>query len=83
MEALALLNEYKELNIFWHESDKYTLTSKRHIWSYIGVETKKNIICVMPELAYDNYIDIVNTKIIKNELYGLCTDHCSKFVLAL
>ena len=79
MEALALLNEYKELNIFWHESDKYTLTSKGHIWSYIGVETKKNIICVMPELAYYNYIEVIKTKIINNELYGVCTDYCKQF----
>ena len=80
MEALVLLNEYKELNIFWHESDKYTLTSKGYIWSYIGVETKKNIICVMPELAYYNYIEIVKTKIINNELYGVCTDYCCKII---
>ena len=33
----------------------------------------------MPELAYDNYIDIVNTKIINNKLYGVCTDHCKQF----
>ena len=79
MEALVLLNEYKELNIFWHESDKYTLTSKKYIWSYIGVETKKNIICVMPELAYYNYIEVIKTKIINNELYGVCTDYCKQF----
>ncbi len=67
--------------IFWHESDKYTLTSTKYIWSYIGVITTKNIIWVMPELAYDNYIDIVNTKIIQDELYGVCSDYCSNFKL--
>lgn len=79
MEALVFLNECKELNIFWHENDKYTLTSKNYIWSYIGVETKKNIICVMPELAFNNYTEVISNKIIKNELSGICTDYCVKF----
>ena len=25
-----------DLNYFWHESDKYTLTSHRYIWAYPG-----------------------------------------------
>jgi hypothetical protein len=78
LEALDFLNGYKELNIFWHETDQYTLTNKGYIWSYIGVKTTKNIICVMPELAYDNYIDVVNKKNIDNELYGVCSDYCYK-----
>ena len=80
MEALDFLQKYEQLNIFWHENDKYTLTSKKYIWSYIGVITTKNIICVMPELAYDNYIELVNRKIIQNKLYGVCTDYCNKFI---
>lgn len=79
IEALDLLYNYNELNIFWHENDKYTLTSKKYIWSYIGVPTTNNVICVMPELYYDNYVEIINNKIKQNELYGLCTDYCNKF----
>lgn len=80
IEALDFLHNYPELNIFWHESDKYTLTSKKYIWSYIGVNTTQNVICVMPELAYDNFIEIVNDKKQKKELYGICTDYCIKFI---
>jgi hypothetical protein len=32
----------------------------------------------MPELAYYNYIEVIKTKIINNELYGVCTDYCCK-----
>jgi hypothetical protein len=78
LEALNYLVNFKELNIFWHNNDEYTITSRGYIWSYIGMKTTSKIICVMPELAYDNYIDIVNTKIKNNELYGVCTDYCIK-----
>lgn len=75
IEALDFLHKYKELNIFWHESDQYTITSKGYIWSYIGVKTTKNVICVMPELFYDDYIDIIGRKNINHTLYGVCTDY--------
>jgi hypothetical protein len=32
----------------------------------------------MPELAYDDYIDVVNKKNINDELYGVCSDYCYK-----
>lgn len=81
LEALDYLYNFNELNIFWHENDRYTLTSKKYIWSYIGVNTTKNVICVMPELAYtdSNFIEIINNKIVNNNLYGICTDYCSYF----
>jgi hypothetical protein len=79
MEALVFLNEYKELNIFWHENDKYTLTSKNYIWSYIGVETNSKIVCVMPELIGKNYENIVMKKIKENSLFYLCTDYCINY----
>jgi len=80
LDALDYLHNFSELNIFWHENDKYTLTSKKNIWSYIGVNTTKKVICVMPELAFDtNFVEIMNNKIMNNNLYGICTDYCSYF----
>jgi hypothetical protein len=79
MEALDFLHKFPELNIFWHENDKYTITSKQYIWSYIGTDTTNNIICVMPEMAFPNFVDVVTDKILNNKLHGLCTDYCSTF----
>jgi hypothetical protein len=68
IEALDLLIKYKQLNIFWHNNDEYTITSKQFIWSYIGMKTTTNVICVMPELV-DNYtIDYQNC-------YAICSDY--------
>lgn len=80
MEALDFLHEYKELNLFWHESDQYTLTSKGYIWSYIGVKTTKNVICVMPELIDNNYENSVLTKFKNKDIFGVCSDYCIKYL---
>lgn len=80
MEALKFLINYKELNIFWHESDQYTLTSKGYIWSYIGVKTTNNIICVMPELIDNDYENNVINQFKNEDIFGVCTDNCSKYL---
>lgn len=68
IEALDYLINYKILNIFWHNNDEYTITSKGYIWSYIGMKTTKNIVCVMPELAVNYTID-------NNNCYAICSDY--------
>jgi hypothetical protein len=68
IEALETMLKIKTLNCFWHEKDKYTLTSKGFIWVYPGIKLTKNSICVMPE----------ETKYTKKELkkcYAICTDN--------
>jgi hypothetical protein len=50
---------------FWHQEDKYTLTSKGNIWVYTGEELLPNSICVMPENHH--YDDI-------SKCYGICSD---------
>jgi len=84
IEALDFLHSYPELNIFWHNNDDYTITSKNNIWSYIGVKTTKNIICVMPELSINNLEDFFNknnNNNNNNNYYGICTDYCN-FVMS-
>lgn len=80
MEALDFLHDYKELNLFWHETDQYTLTSKGYIWSYIGVKTTKNVICVMPELIDNNYDNNVLTKFKNKDIFGVCSDYCLRYL---
>ena len=37
------------LNFFWHQTDNYTLTSNRYIWTYPGQSLTQHSIMVMPE----------------------------------
>lgn len=62
-----LHNNNLECEYFWHENDKYTITSKRNIWTYMGSYCPKNSIALMPEL-FDEDIDYKNC-------YGICSDY--------
>ena len=58
-------------NYFWHQEDKYTLTSKGYIWTYPGESLDVNSICVMPETT----TPIKNLADLKNKNFaGICTD---------
>jgi len=71
VEALDFLSGMSiiDFHYFWHDNDKYTLTSKGMGWVLVGQIPFKNSIIVLPELVdyYCNYDRIVNTK-------GICTD---------
>lgn len=62
-----------DFHYFWHENDRYTLTSKGIGWVLVGQFPFKNSIVVLPESInyYDSYNGvydrILNTK-------GICTD---------
>jgi len=43
-----------DLNYFWHQEDKITLTSKKYIWVYPGNQPIKNSIAVLPEMFNDD-----------------------------
>lgn len=64
-EALDILIQIKELNIFWHENDKYTLTSHQYLWTYPGNTTTERSIIVMPE--WNNFL--------YDKGYGICSDY--------
>ncbi len=57
-------------NCFYHDKDKYTLTSKGFIWAYPGSEVGRDTILVMPELA-DYPLD--------NTVTGVCSDYISRY----
>jgi hypothetical protein len=54
-----------EYNYFWHESDKFTLTSKGFIWTYPGEQTSINSVIV--DLSPDAKQN--------NNCYGVCSDY--------
>ena len=51
---------------FWHEEDKYTITSKGYFWAYPGEAISEEAICVLPET--------------KNIIPGSCAGICSDFI---
>lgn len=73
-EALEKISSSSiEFNYFYHEHDRYTLTSKGIGWVLVDQKPFKNAIVVLPELMSfyntieEKYAIIMNTK-------GICTD---------
>jgi len=64
--ALFELLKYPEINVFWHETDKYTLTSHGFVWCYPGSKSIKNYntISVLPESVGQDVSDF----------HGICSD---------
>lgn len=61
----------RDINVFWHQEDHYTLTSKGFIWAYpnYDVPAGSKAIAVMPEWH--------NTDV-KN-FYGVCSDYIKQY----
>lgn len=70
IEALHYLIDYKNLNIFWHQNDDYTITSGGYIWCYPKQKTTNKSILLMPELN-----DFIIT-----ECFGVCTDYVKNLI---
>ena len=68
LEALTYFNDsLRSLNYFWHENDKFTLTSNGYIWTYPGQPvTTKSIIVDLEASDLAKYDNIP---------YGICTDY--------
>lgn len=64
LEFLSL-NKY-DYNYFWHQSDKFTLTSKGFIWTYPGEQTSDNsvIVDLSPDAKQNN-----------TDCYAICSDY--------
>ena len=63
LNAVEFLYNIKELNWFWHETDKLTLTSKGIPWCY-------------PNNFISNGITVLTDQNLPNKnLYGICTDY--------
>jgi len=72
IEALDNLIHFKNLNIFWHDNDNYTITSKGYIWAHPKSIMTENTIIVMPEHKNNEY-DFT-------KCMGVCSDYISKYI---
>ena len=65
LECISYLST-TDLNWFWHENDKITLTSKKNIWCYPGTYIKNGITVVFNDSQKHD---------IPNYCLGICTDY--------
>ena len=70
IEALGKLFNYKDLNVFWHDTDDVVLTSRGFLWTFPNKLLLPNSICVMPERGINGDLD---------KCYGLCSDFPLKY----
>jgi len=80
-EALEKIsNSPVDYNYFWHEGDRYTLTSKGYIWSYPGQEYSYKFVVVMPEncnlLNFYGNDDIIDMS--DYYCYAVCSDYVGR-----
>ena len=59
-----------DLNWFWHENDKFTLTSKNNIWCYPGTYISNGITVVFNDSKKCD---------IPNYCLGICTDYPTNY----
>lgn len=73
-EALDYLvtNKIAE-NYFWHDRDRYTLTSSGYVWANIGEPLTRKSVIVMPEIVDPTLQNTVNII-----CFGICSDYIQK-----
>lgn len=75
IEAVSsLIGQSQIFNIFWHQNDDYTITSKGFIWTYPGNVLSPSSICVMPEVVPGIY-----NKSQLLECAGICSDYIGEY----
>lgn len=71
LAALRWLTD-TSLYFFWHENDKFTLTSNKFIWTFPGNELTQRSIAVLPEWHDSEF------KNLPTNCYGICSDYVVK-----
>ena len=76
-EALfSMCSKHRDLHYFWHEEDRYTITSLGWVWAYpnqvvpsINIYDEINSVCVMPEIKNSS----------TTGFSAICTDFVNKY----
>jgi hypothetical protein len=73
-EALSWLGEnLSRINFFYHNTDLYTLTSKREIWAYPTATPLVNAIVACPEMHQTK--ELVLQELMQGKWAGVCSDY--------
>lgn len=75
LDALERFTDTSGYNYFWHETDRYTLTSKKYIWTFPGRPYSSKSVIVMPEWNECDW-DLLRV----TNCYGICTDYVEKLL---
>ena len=70
-DAFNILLQDCTLNVFWHTTEDWVLTSKHYIWTYPNKTLYPESICVLPEQGWVGDI---------KKCYGVCTDYVIEFL---
>ena len=70
----SLTQQASNFNVFWHQDDFYTMTTKGFIWTYPGHTLTPQSICVMPEKFEGLY-----SQHEINNCAGVCSDFIGKY----
>jgi len=73
LKALEILS-VNDIHCFWHEKDKYTLTSRGFIWVYPGMPLCYGSIYVLPEKQAESMRRDYSF------CYGICTDFPLRYI---
>ena len=76
LDAFEYLTDFAQFNVFWHQNDDCTLTTKGSIWTYPNkpVTAKSVIVCQ----------DVEQTKkYFSHQIRGICTDFVSSVINVL
>ena len=65
-----IIENYPQIECFFHDTDDCVLTSKNHIWTYTGKELTTNSISVMPEKVNQ----------VPYNCYGVCSDYVINYI---
>jgi hypothetical protein len=76
LEALYQLSQDKNLKVFWHQNDDFTLTSSGEIWSYPNMPLTPNSIMLMPEWTDPNF-----RRVFDEPCLGICSDFVSRIYM--
>ena len=59
----------KILNYFWHENDRFTITSKGYLWTYPGNKYSENSVIV----------NLGKNLILESNCFGICSDYVKHY----
>ncbi len=67
LEALESML-YNNIHCFWHETDKFTVTSKGYIWTFPGEKVVDKSVIVHKDAEWEN----------KYDCHAVCSDYLTK-----
>lgn len=72
--ALEYLVSIHNFNVFYHDHDHYTITSRGFVWGNINSNILNGMICVLPE----KYSNVIDTNLLQT-CGGVCSDYVQKY----